>query len=704
MKPDQLLSLWRERWGKPGAAGLQVPYVEGKAATWSKQLAEASMLSFTAVRLALGLVCLSAIALIVSIRFSLHDQVVVSVFLACSGLLLRRYAGTPVTLILAVLSLVASLRYLTWRLEDTLVPATNLEFVLGFTLCIAEGYLVLQWAVEFVRITWPLKRNPVALSGARATWPSVDVFILGHGCSLSAKREAMHRAAALDWTKSRLKTYLLDDAEDADARALSASVPTEYIVGRDNDMVADIRLAMQKSNGELIVVVDCDYPLAPVFLSNVAGWFTSDQRFGMLTTPRHVLAPPAADGSMRHCEEAAVPGTCAVLRRSALVNAWSAAHESDAVPASTARSMIEKEFGVSYLISGPDQIARLDNPFSPAALWWKKQVMKLEEVLRFYSLFPRVVFLTAPLAYLLLDARLIHASVEPLAAFAIPHLLHAYFLRTRLEPKRFKLWTELREGLLACYLLIPTTFNLILTGSKRLMYRLYLRSEHDQRLANEYNLVPCAIVVALNLAGLVTGAFRVPLLPETECGMAILYLLWCTGNLLLMASMLAVAGEAMQVQQYVRARAVLPAMVRLPYGRTVSCMTVNFPQPDLTLELPVPAEAGPGAELTVSIFFQHRDFTFPARVTSNVEQKLQVLIEESERLNYKAFGAGVLSRGQDWPKWLAGRNAGQFVPPWIINGMKSMAISILDFFTNIGQHTSWLRLNIRKNPTVEEKK
>lgn len=709
MKPRLVLSLWRERWGKPDAADLEVPYVQGKIDQWGRRLAQASIWSSGLFSLVVSALCLSTLALAVSIRFSLHDQVVVSALLACTALYLRQYGGTLVTLVLAALSLISSLRYLVWRFEDTLSHTANLEFMLGFGLCVAEMYLVLTWAVEFARRVWPLKQLPVSLPENRTAWPSVDIFILAHGRPAPAVAKALTRAQTLEWPSGKLKIHLLDGVVRENIKSLAETGAAVYVTNQEGfaGEAAVIRQALLPSSGELVAILDCDYPLEKHFLSIVGGWFVRDAGLGLLSTPYHLLAPEPTRQSLRLCGALDVTGSCAILRRSALLHAGASEPAFDATYAHTASALRTLRYGTAYLVQDDQEednelhlsaapsaqpLVRLNHPFSAPALWLKQKLHQLRKILRFYSVLPRLVLLTAPLAYLMLGAQLIQSSVEMLAAFAVPHLLHAYLLQSRLKgPRRLSLWTEAREVLLACYLLIPTTFNLVRTACSHAIAFLHSpRWREEEGVSSKVGLWPYAIALVLNLAGLMAGILRLPEVPDTEIDMAFLYLAWCGVNVLLLSSAIALAKEAMHIRRHVSERSTMPAMIRLPYGRTVACRTANFPETDLLLQLPMTAPAGPPSRISVSIFYEHRDFTYDARVLSQEGQMLQVRIERDDLARFKALGASVLSRGQDWPAWLAGRNADRPIPAWITHGIKNLVIATLDFFTNLGQHVKWL--------------
>ena len=79
-------------------------------------------------------------ALLVSVPMGLEEQTFFAAVCFGFALLLRRLPGRLPVIMLIVLSLLASLRYLYWRLTATLGFETPLEMVLGYGLADAELY------------------------------------------------------------------------------------------------------------------------------------------------------------------------------------------------------------------------------------------------------------------------------------------------------------------------------------------------------------------------------------------------------------------------------------------------------------------------------------------------------------------------------------------------------------------------------------
>ena len=83
-------------------------------------------------------------------------------------------------------------------------------------------------------------------------------------------------------------------------------------------------------------------------------------------------------------------------------------------------------------------------------------------MLHFFYGIPRLIFLTAPLAYLFFGAHVIQESALMIAAMALPHLSHANQVNSRVQGQfRHSFWAEVYEAVLAWYIFRPTLYAVI---------------------------------------------------------------------------------------------------------------------------------------------------------------------------------------------------------------------------------------------------
>ncbi len=108
------------------------------------------------------------------------------------------------------------------------------------------------------------------------------------------------------------------------------------------------------------------------------------------------------------------------------------------------------------------QILRIDNPLFGPGLTLGQRICYLQATGHFLFAMPRVVFLTSPLAFLLLGQNVIAASPLAITAYALPHIFHSVATNSRLQRNwRHSFWSEIYETVLALFLVRVTIVTLI---------------------------------------------------------------------------------------------------------------------------------------------------------------------------------------------------------------------------------------------------
>ena len=100
------------------------------------------------------------------------------------ALLVRRIPGRFSALMLIVLSLTVSCRYIWWRYTSTLNWDDPVSLVCGLVLLFAETYAGSCWCWA-ISVIWPLNRQPVPLPKDTSQWPTVDLFVPTYNEDLS---------------------------------------------------------------------------------------------------------------------------------------------------------------------------------------------------------------------------------------------------------------------------------------------------------------------------------------------------------------------------------------------------------------------------------------------------------------------------------------------------------------------------------------
>ncbi|MCO7622811.1 UDP-forming cellulose synthase catalytic subunit [Pseudomonas guariconensis] len=643
-------------------------------------------------------VCALALALLcVTEPFGYLAQLMFILLLWGIAMLVRHMPGRFPTLMLIILSTIISCRYLWWRYTSTLNWNDTLDLVCGLTLLIAETYSWFVLILGYIQTCWPLERKPANLPEQLTEWPTVDLMIPTYNEDLSVVRTTVLAALGLDWPRERLRIYLLDDGRRDNFRAFAEEMGVGYIIRPDNKhaKAGNLNHALGVTDGELIAIFDCDHVPVRSFLQMTVGWFLKDPRLALVQTPHHFFSPDPFErnlGTFRNrpnegelfygliqdgndmWNAAFFCGSCAVLRRTALEDIGGFAVETVTEDAHTALRLHRHGWNSAYLrlpqaaglateslsahigqrirwARGMVQIFRTDNPLFGRGLSLFQRVCYANAMLHFLAGLPRLVFLTAPLAFLLLHAYIIYAPALMILLYVLPHMIHASLTNSRMQGKyRRTFWGEVYETVLAWYIARPTTvalfapkkgkFNVTAKGG------LMEESQFDWRIAQPYLLL-----AVLNFVGLGFAVWRLFTGPTEEIGTVIVSSLWVTYNLLIIGAATAVAAEVRQVRRAHRVQMHLPAALVLENGHAYPCTLVDYSDSGIGLELGDGLAPKTGGRVRLLLSRGEREFAFDARITRRVGRHLGLTFDELDTQQRIDLVHCTFARADAWLAW-----------------------------------------------------
>ena len=603
------------------------------------------------------------LALVVSVPLDLTGQLIFSAGSFGAALLLSRTPGRLTTLAMIVLSISASSRYMYWRVTDTVGFTNWVDACFGFGLLLAELYAFLVLLIGYFQTAWPLQRRPVPMPQDVDTWPSVDVFIPTYNEPLEVVKQTVFSAMQMDWPEDRLHVYVLDDGRREEFRDFCEELGVGYLT-RDNNAHAkagNINAALAVTGSDYVAIFDCDHIPTRSFLQICMGWFIRDPKLAMLQTPHHFFSPDPFEKNLDTFHvmpnegelfygivqdgndlwnAAFFCGSCAIIKRAPLLEVGGVAVETVTEDAHTALKLSRHGYNTAYLelpqaaglateslsahvgqrirwARGMAQICRVDNPLFGPGLKLGQRLCYFNAMLHFFYGLPRLVFLTAPLAYLLFSAHVFQATAAMITAYALPHMMHASITNSRIQGRfRYSFWNEVYESVLAWYIMRPVLvafvnpklgkFNVTAKGG------VIEQSYFDWSIARPY-----LILLLLNLLGFVVGIWRmVAVGPSSEVfSTLVINMVWTAYNIILTSASLAVASETRQVRSTPRVTAALPAALRFADGKTLVCETDDFSQSGVGLRVPNELQLETGSEVHVSLFRSDEEGTFPAQVT-----------------------------------------------------------------------------------------
>jgi cellulose synthase (UDP-forming) len=608
------------------------------------------------------LVALAMLAVVVTTPLDVRPQLIVGLTVVGLAVLLRRSRRPLVTQILVVLSVVASSRYIWWRITATLDFDTTADRVFGDLLLVAELYAFVVLLLGAFQTVQVLHRRPVPLPADRSTWPTVDIYIPSYNEPLEVVRPTVLAALALDWPRDKLRVHLLDDGKRRDFRAFAEKARVNYIVRADNKhaKAGNLNHAMKITHGDLIAIFDCDHVVARSFLQLTVGWFLRDQRLAMLQTPHHFYNADPIERNTRQFRR--IPnegelfygyvqggndfwnatffcGSCAVLRRCALEQVGGIATDSVTEDALTSLKLQRLGWSTAYLgirqagglatdtlaahigqrirwAQGMAQILRVSNPLWGRGLRIGQRLCYLNAILHFFYGLPRLVFLVGPLAFLLFGAHVCNTSPAMLVAYLVPHLAHAMLVDGRTKGRfRYAFWNNVYETVLAIYILVPTLVAVIRPRAsvfkvtdKGVMIE---QGGFDRKVARPYLLL-----LLFTLAGVVFAGMRLFLWDYYDPGTVLLNLSWTLFSVVTLGSVLRVACETRQLRRTHRIPLKLRAMVRSASGHTCTAETRDLSLGGGSVRLDDAFALAVGDAIDVSVFLHERERSFPARVVA----------------------------------------------------------------------------------------
>ena len=600
--------------------------------------------------------------LVITVPLGTQQQLGFGLIMLVAALWIRRTVKGPLGLMfLIVLSVTGSLRYMFWRLTSTLDFDNVLGGILGWGLVLAELYALTILLLGYVQTVWPLRRQPKALPVDTRLWPVVDIFIPTYNESLDVVRGTVLAAQAMDWPADKLRVYLLDDGRREEFKQFCEETGATYFTRADNKhaKAGNLNAALARTDGEFVAIFDCDHVPTRSFLQMTMGAFLHDAKLAMLQTPHYFYSADPFERNMNTFR--VVPnegelfygllqdgndlwnatffcGSCAVLRRAPLMEVGGIAIETVTEDAHTSLKMSRKGYNMAYLgipqaaglateslsahvgqrirwARGMAQIFRIDNPLLGPGLKLGQRLCYANAMLHFFYGLPRIVFMTAPLAYLFFGAQMFQAKGEMVMAYALPHLLLSIVANSRLQGQfRHSFWNEVYETVLAWYIAWPVLFAVINPkfGKFNVTVKggVIAKEYFDWRMA-----LPYLVLLVLNLIG-VGGALWRLIDGDENASTVVINLAWGFYNVMIASASVYVANEARQQRKSPRVNAVIPATIMFANGRTLACETRDFSSAGVGLTLPDKADLTIGEKVHIALSRDELEAVFPATVVS----------------------------------------------------------------------------------------
>ncbi|GGZ00660.1 hypothetical protein GCM10011614_14650 [Novosphingobium colocasiae] len=637
-------------------------------------------------------------AMVIGVPLDASEQWFFAGVVIAGTLVLKRWKGRKGALALGLLSVIVSTRYIVWRTTQTLAFGSLPEFLFGTGLYLAELYAWVILLLGFLQTSWPLNRPVIEPEGDPETWPTVDIYIPTYNESLEIVRNTVFAAMDVDYPVDRFKIFILDDGRRPEFRAFAKEAGCGYIT-RDNNLHAkagNLNAAMTKTDGDLIAIFDCDHVPTRAFLQLTVGWFQKDPRLALLQTPHHMYSP---DPVQRNLGEAlgempgegdlfygAVQGgndlwnatffcgSCAIIRREALMETNGFAGETVTEDAHTALKLQRTGWNTAYISArlsaglaterlvlhvgqrirwarGMTQILRIDCPLFGPGLTWQQRLCYLNAMLHFQYPLPRIVFLTSPLAYLIFGQNIIQASASLIFAYAAPHLFCSSAANERTQgADRRPFWGEVYETILAFHLVKPTVMTWF--QPRKGKFNVTDKGELLDRTFFDWGIVkPHIVCIGVLFSAIVLGFVKLlafPYMFNIQLDTLALNTAWATFSLFILIAAVSVARETKQERQDIRVEAKLPVTAYLASGHVVPARTIDISMGGAAISLPekLPVKDRVLTHLTMAM--GDETLSIPVETVRVAGTNAYVRFEELDMLAARHLVRAVMGRADAW--------------------------------------------------------
>jgi cellulose synthase (UDP-forming) len=642
----------------------------------------------------------------------------------------RSSSSYLVTLTLLLASCFSTFRYGYWRIATTTKfffdPGSVWSLLDGFfisLLIFAETYAFIILFLGYLQTMWPLRRTPVPLPDDPEKWPAVDLLIPSYNEPLSVVKYTALAAMNIDWPADKLNVYILDDGKREEFRKFAEDAGIGYMTRDDNKhaKAGNINRALARLDAPYVAIFDCDHVPTRSFMQVTLGWFLRDSKLGMLQTPHHFYSPDPFERNLGQFRT--IPnegelfygivqdgndfwnatffcGSCAVLRRTALDEIGGIAVETVTEDAHTSLRMQMNGWNTAYInipqaaglaterlsghvkqrirwARGMIQIMRTDNPLFARGLSPAQRLCYFNAMTHFLYALPRLIFLTAPLIYLIFGHVNVPGYWAAILAYAFPHLVLSNITNSRIQGQhRHSFWNEIYETVLAPYIFLPTMLALInpkfgsfdVTAKGGVVNRKFF----DRRIAQ-----PFLFMIAMNVVGMLCAiprffqfpsfdiphpfdwVFNIPaaMYDGSHVGTIVMNLIWVCFNLVILGVATSVAWESRQRRQTVRVAMTIPADVQLANGSIVHGVTTDVSSGGLMIrmERDFTASAGESVKLTLPVL--DGNATLPATLVGVSGNVLRAQFDPLTMQEEEALTMVLYSRADTWLGWGETREA-----------------------------------------------
>lgn len=538
----------------------------------------------------------------------------------------KRFRLFQIKWAVAAIAVFLGLRYLYWRAAYTFNTEDSWATGISLILFVAEIYGFLSVLLFYLQVAKPTDRS--ATPPSEAQLPTVDIFVTIYNESLDILYQTLVGCMAIDYPAGFKRVYALDDGQRDEVKRLAERLGCQYIrrATHENAKSGNLNHALTQTSGEFVMVLDCDHVPVRSFLKETIGFF-KDPKVAFVQTPHYFYNPDTFQRNLRLEREIVneqdlffyviqpgrdgfnssfFAGSGGLFRRSALqsiggfqvVTLTEDLHTSMVLHAKGYRSVyvnkiltagLAPESYGSYLkqrqrwTRGGLQVFLLDNPLWKAGLTLMQRINYFGSIFYFFHGWPRIVYLMAPLSYLLLNYPPLKAPFPVLLNYFLPYYLTSFMAFNAVSKKfRNPFWSDVYETVM-CFFISWTSLETIFTPTKTKFHVTPkgMRFEKAQ-LAWSY-VMPHIVLFSALLLGIGVGGYRL-WNGEGNFDATLLSAFWTVYNLIILVAAIIVARERPQKRSWPRLARKIDCELKFG-GRTLLGKTTDLSESGFSMVL-----------------------------------------------------------------------------------------------------------------------
>ena len=209
------------------------------------------------------------------------------------------------------MSIVLLIRYLAWRVTQTLPPpGFTADALVGYPFMLAETASLLAVCLSMLFLSRTIDRSADVRAGikraAAAPVPLVDVFI----CTYNEEKAILERTiiGATGLEHGNYRVWVLDDGRRLWLKRLTEELGCRYLTRPDNRhaKAGNINHALRHVAGlqnkpQFVAILDADFVPMPEFLTRATS-LMDDQTVGVVQTPQHFINPDPIQSNLAAAE------------------------------------------------------------------------------------------------------------------------------------------------------------------------------------------------------------------------------------------------------------------------------------------------------------------------------------------------------------------------------------------------------------------